>query len=440
MATRETGRLRCAVIGAGPSGLAAARNFSAIGADVAVFERHCDLGGNWCLGSPHSSVLPSTHLISSKRITEFTDFPMPHDWPAYPRQSQVMEYFRSYAERFDLAKLIHFGTKVVRAEPKTSGWSLEIASAQGGESSRAEFDVLVVASGHHWDPLWPDMAREFQGEKLHAQQYKAPGQLVGKRVLVIGGGNSGCDIAVEASTVAASVTLSLRRGYHFLPKFLFGKPADECAQRLHRWRLPLTMRRWVASAVLYAAVGPLARYGLPSPDHRLFETHPIVNSQLLYHVGHGRIAVAGDVKGFRGHSALFADGSEREFDTVVFATGYQITMPFLDRSWWQDNAGRLILHLNAFHPQRDDLVFAGLVQPDGGIWCLSDLQTKIAAAYWKAKRANLPSAQWFSRQREQGRVEVSGGIRYVASPRHLLEVQYYDYRRRLEEILRRISA
>src|SRR5690242_19606655 len=120
MATRETGRLRCAVIGAGPSGLAAARNFSAVGVDVTVFERHCDLGGNWCLGSPHSSVLPSTHLISSKRITEFTDFPMPDDWPAYPRQSQVMDYFRSYAERFDLAKLIRLGTTVIRAEPKTN--------------------------------------------------------------------------------------------------------------------------------------------------------------------------------------------------------------------------------------------------------------------------------------------------------------------------------
>jgi cation diffusion facilitator CzcD-associated flavoprotein CzcO len=445
-ATRETsqststGQLRCAVIGAGPSGLAAARNFSAIGANVTVFERHTDLGGNWCLDSPHSSVLPSTHLISSKRITEFTDFPMPDSWPAYPRQSQVMEYFRSYAEHFDLRRLIRFGTAVVRAEPRTRGWSLEVAGANGDGSSREDFDLLVVASGHHWDPLWPEISQDFAGEKIHSHHYKSPSQLAGKRVLVVGAGNSGCDIAVEASTVAQAVTLSLRRGYHFLPKFLFGKPADECAQRLHRWSLPLVLRRWVASVVLYASVGPLKRYGLPSPDHRLFETHPIVNSQLLYHVGHGRVAVAGDVKAFRGNTAIFADGSEREFDTVVFATGYRITMPFLDRSWWQDDAGQLILHLNAFHPQRDDLVFVGLVQPDGGIWCLSDLQTKIAAAYWKAKTTNSRNVRWFTQQCQQGPVEVSGGIRYIASPRHLLEVQYYAYRRRLEHLLRRLGG
>lgn len=438
---------RCAVIGAGPSGLAAARNFAAMGGDVVVFERHGELGGNWCLGSPFSSVMPTTHLISSKRITEFVDFPMPDDWPAYPSQSQVIDYFRRYADHFQLEPLIRYRTAVERIEPQSTGVritsrALDTALDTGLDSAATrteDFDLVVIASGHHWDPLWPDIASDFSGEKLHAQQCKTTRSLAGKRVLVVGCGNSGCDIAVEATAVARSVTISMRRGYHFLPKFLFGKPADECAQRLHRWRLPLALRRWIAAAVMRIVVGPLDRYGLPRPDHRLFETHPIVNSQLLYHVGHGKIRVAKDVRSFAGQTAHFVDGGSEEFDTVVFATGYRVGTPFLESSWWQQADGRLLLHLNAFHPERDDLIFAGWVQPDGGIWCLSDLQTKIAAAAWRAKTANPQAAAWFARERQRGWVDLSGGVRYLASPRHRLEVQYYDYRRRLEQTLAKLT-
>lgn len=424
------------VIGAGPSGLVVAKTFAQQRISVEVLEREDDVGGNWYYGKPGSSVYASTHLISSKRMTEFTDFPMPKDYPPYPSHRQALEYLRSYARHFGLYEHIRFGTTVTRVERDSSGKWLVTAS----DGQIRQYAGLVVANGHHSTPLWPAFAGEFTGEQIHAHDYKTPDILRGKRVLVVGAGNSGCDIAVEAAQHAQSVLHSLRRGYHFLPKFLLGTPVDAGGELFHRWRLPLWLQRWLTGSLVRVALGSPQRYGLPQPDHKLFETHPIVNSQLLYFVGHGLVQVRPAIEQFDSGKVRFVDGREDEIDLVVFATGYEISFPFLDPALMLDDRGCPRLFLNAFHPQHDNLFVAGLIQPNSGIWSLVDWQAQLMAAFVLAQRHAPAKTEWFRHLKSRGPGDHSSGIRYVHSQRHTLEVEYFSYRQRLQQLLRKLGS
>jgi cation diffusion facilitator CzcD-associated flavoprotein CzcO len=426
---------RYCVIGAGPCGLTAAKNLLQQGIACDLLERENDLGGNWNIANRNSSVYASTHLISSKSLTEFVDFPMPRHFPHYPNHRQVLEYLRSYAEHFQLERCLQLGTTVDRAEPATVGWQVQVA----GESQPRSYAGLIVANGHHWDPFLPQFPGTFTGRILHAHDYKSCAQLHQQRVLVIGAGNSGCDIAAEAGDHAAATFLSLRRGYHFLPKFVRGLPIDLRGERLHAWGLPLWLRRWIGALTIRLTTGTPEQYGLPRPDHRLFETHPIVNSQLLYQLGHGKISVKPNVQELAGTEVVFSDGSRETVDLLIYATGYKLSFPFLDASWIVAPSGELKLYLNAFHPQRDDLFVAGLIQPDSGIWGLADLQCRLTAKYLRALREAPASVSWFQKLKAQGHAPLGNGVRYIDSPRHLLEVEYYGYRQQLRKLLHRFG-
>lgn len=423
------------IIGAGPCGLTAAKNLRAAGIACEVFEREDDVGGNWYYGRPSSSVYASTHMISSKRLTEYTDFPMPKAYPPYPSHAQALAYLRDYARHFGLYESITFGTSVVRAEPLRIGWRITLST---GETR--DFAGLVVANGHHWDPLLPELPGNFTGEVLHAHNYKTPEVLFGKRVLVIGAGNSGCDLAVEAGQFAAATFHSFRRGYHFLPKFLYGAPVDLCAQTAHRWWLPKWIKRQITKRALRIAVGSPERFGLPRPDHDLFETHPIINSRLLDAVGHGKVSVVPAIEKVAGDRVRFQDGREESIDLILCATGYKLSFPFLDSSLILNERGRPKLYLNAFHPERDDLFVIGMIQPNGGIWRLADYQAQLMAAYLRACDSQPAKAATFRRLKAQCVEDLSGGTRYVESPRHVLEVDYFAYGDRLRKLLRQFSA
>lgn len=434
MTSPDRSPLYC-VIGAGPSGLSVCKNLRQAGIPFECLESEDDVGGNWYFGKPSSSVYRSTHMISSKRLTEYPDFPMPRDFPPYPSHEQALAYLRSYARHFELYDQIRLNSRVQRVEPAGNGWLVQVEGAE-----RREYAGLVIANGHHWDPLYPEFPGEFQGEILHARQYKSPERFAGKRVLVVGAGNSGCDIAVDATATAARVLHSMRRGYYFLPKFLFGKPIDVCGDGPRRWGLPLWARRAWALALLRVAVGPNRRYGLPEPDHKLFETHPIINSQLLYHVGHGRIAVRPQIERLCGDRVQFVDGSCEQVDTIVYATGYKLSFPFLDANLLLDQRGQPRLFLHAFHPERDNLFVAGLIQPNSGQWWLTDLQARLMASFIVAQAQDPPRAAWFRRLKAGGPTRLDGGIRFTESQRHVLEVDYADYSRKLRWILKKMRA
>ncbi|MEX2172802.1 MAG: NAD(P)-binding domain-containing protein [Pirellulaceae bacterium] len=431
------------ILGAGASGLAVAKNFAQRGLSVEVLESEDDVGGNWYYGRRCSSVYASTHLISSKRMTQFADFPMPKEYPPYPSHRQALDYLRDYGRHFGLYDHIRFGQSVTRVEQQaasspagsTPNWLVTTADGQS-----RQYRGLVVANGHHSQPRWPDVPGEFSGQQIHAHDYKTPDILAGKRVLVVGAGNSGCDIAVEAAQHAAAVFHSIRRGYHFLPKFLLGTPIDAGGEWFNRWRFPRWAQRWITGWLSHVALGPPERYGLPRPDHRLFETHPIVNSQLLYFVGHGKIQICPAIERLCGDSVRFADGREEPIDLIVFATGYEVSLPFLDRELIFDESGRPRLFLNAFHPQLDNLFVAGLIQPNSGSWALVDWQARLMAAFVVAQKHDPPRAAWFRRLKAAGHDDLSGGIRYVRSERHQLEVEYFSYRQRLQRLVRKMES
>lgn len=431
---------RIAVIGAGSSGLAALKNLKEAGFAVDCFEREEDLGGNWNIALPCSRVIGSTHLISSKKLTEFVDHPMPEEWPEYPSHRLALEYLKSYADRFGLLQHIQFNAGVQHLVPPDQagmGWLVELESG-----TRYRYGRVVIANGHNWDhafPAWSGRTSPtpYEGLEIHSGEYKTPNSLAGKRVLVIGGGNSGCDIAVESSQNASGTCLSLRRGYHFLPKFFHGTPIDICGERILRWGFPLWLRRLLAKGMIFFLQGTRTGTGLPKPDHRLFESHPTINSQLVYHLRHGDLQVRPDVECLTKQGARFVDGTEQAFDVIVYATGYHLSFPFVDSSTLNWKQGRPDLYLNVFHPERDDLFVIGMIQPDSGSWGLADRQARLVAQYLVAAEQPTSAAVAFNQRRRNN--DRQERINYVASSRHLLEVEHYGYRKRIDREWQRLQ-
>ena len=426
------------VIGAGTSGLAMVKSLLDAGLSVDCLEQENDLGGNWNTALDCSSVYESTHLISSKLLTQYNDYPMPEAWPEFPNQRLILEYVRGYAERFGLTDHIEFGCGVQHAEPSPEGkgWLVTLISGE-----RRHYGRLVIANGHNWDPAWPEYEGTFDGLTLHSCQYKRPDVLAGKRVLVVGGGNSGCDIAVESAHHAATTRLSLRRGYHFLPKFFHGTPIDICGERLLRWRFPLGLRRLLAHVMNFFLLGTRLGTGLPKPTHRLYESHPTINSQLIYTLRHGDLEIRPDIERLLGDTVRFTDGTKEPFDVIVYATGYKLSFPFVatEHLNWQGDAnrGRPELYLNVFHPQRDDLFVLGMIQPDSGQWGLVESQAKLVARYLTLCETNPDVLRRFHDRKRHPLQKNS--IRYLDTPRHRVEVEHFRYHRTLRRELRGLS-
>jgi len=417
--------MRVAIIGAGCSGLTAIKGLVEAGiGEVVCFEKNHRLGGNWAFEPTegHSSVMETTHLISSKKLSEFSDFPMPDDYPDYPDHRQVLAYFEAYARRFDLEKYVRYNTAVEEATPIAGErWRLRL-SGRGEE----EFDALLVANGHHSVPRHPEWRADFTGRYFHAHQLKHARILEGQCVLVVGGGNSACDIAVEASRVARRVDLSLRTPQYILPKFFMGQPTDRFAATLHGLPRPLqnVLHRWSVRL----QVGRYSDYGLPEPDFPPTKAHPTLNSEVLEKIRHGKIHPCPAIVRVQGQEVFFCDGTASTYDTVVAATGYRVCFPFFRPEWinWEE-ATSIPLYLRVFHPDHPTLFFIGLVQPQGCIWPLSEAQARLVARVLTG-RVRLP-ADWRRRAHREGRqIERA----FLRRPRHALEVHFLPYLKTLQ--------
>lgn len=307
---------RVAIIGAGPVGISAARALKLKGIAYDQIEADSAVGGNWRHG-----VYASAHIISSRKTTEFPDFPMPGHYPDFPSAAQMLEYLNSYLQHYELMEHIIFNTKVEEVSPGNDGlWDLKLSN---GETRT--YSGVIVCNGHHWDRRWPSYPGELSAELLHSKDYKSPEQLQGKRVLVIGGGNSACDIVSEAARVGSAAHLSLRRGYWFLPKTFYGVPTAELLNTC----MPVWMQRIYLRILLAIAVGDYRKYGLMKPDHKLFEHHPTINTELLHYLKHGKITPHPDIRKFDGKTVEFVDGIKEEFDIVICGTGFNVSVPFL---------------------------------------------------------------------------------------------------------------
>ena len=422
--------MRTAIIGAGCSGLTAIKNLVESGAgEVVCFEKSDRVGGNWVFTSgagAHSSVCETTHIISSKSLSAYLDFPMPEEYPDYPSHRQVLAYFESYADHFGLRRFIRFETAVEHAEKiALERWRLRLS-----DGTAEEFDYLLVANGHHSVPRMPTELEAFTGELLHSHDYKTAEPFRDRRVLVVGAGNSGCDCAVETSRVTAATDISVRTPTYIVPKFLSGKPTDVFAARTAG--LPRWLRRPLLQATLRAAIGDLGDYGLENPDHDAIEAHPTLNSELLYRLRHGKVTARRGVSEIDGRRVRFADGYEAEYDAIIAATGYQIATPFFDPDFLDfRDAYEVELWLRMWHPDHPTLAFIGLTQPQGCIWPLSDAQSRLAASVIAGRR-DLPGDVERRAARETARIRRE----FTRSKRHALEVDYHRY---LREVLAEVA-
>ncbi|MDQ0728967.1 NAD(P)/FAD-dependent oxidoreductase [Microbacterium sp. W4I20] len=414
---------RYAVIGAGPSGLATARALQKRGIVVDGYDSSHGVGGLWDITNPRSTMYESAHLISSRTTTEFTEFPM-RSRADYPGHRVLREYFQDYADHFGLTELFRFDTRVTRLEPRDGGWDLTSEGPEGEQT--LWYAGVVLANGTLAEPNIPSFSGEFSGELLHTSAYKSPSQLAGKRVLLIGAGNSGCDIAVDAVHHATSVDMSVRRGYYFVPRYLFGRPSDTLNQGRP---LPARIKQAVDSRVLRAFTGDPVRFGFPKPDYRIYESHPIVNTMVLNHLGQGDLRIRADVQGFDGRTVHFRDGSADEYDLVLLATGYTLDYPFVDREHlhWRGAAPRLFLNL--FPASFNGLFVMGMIEASGIGWQGRYEQADLLATYLDAVERDAPRAARF-RERVAGSPwpDLTGGYHYLGLDRMAYYVNKDAYR------------
>ena len=423
---------RVCVVGAGPAGLSLARAFLAHGIPFDVYERHSDVGGLWDQANPGSPIYESAHFISSRTQSHFHDFPMPEDYPDYPSHRQVLAYVRSFTDAYGLRQHIRFGTGVTSAVPEGAGWKVTLSTGEV-----RPYASLVCASGTNWHPVMPTYPGVFAGEMRHTQTYRSADELRGKRVLIIGAGNSGCDIACDAARTATKVFLSVRRGYHFIPKHIFGKPADVFAEDSPP--MPMWLRQRIFGALLRLLNGDVRRLGLPRPDHRIFESHPILNTQVLHHLSHGDILAMPDVERFAGRTVRFKDGRTEEIDLVLCATGYDWSIPYVDESQFRWKGHRPDLYLALFSRENPNLYVMGFLETNHGAYRFFDDMADILARVVSVRAAGGSAAHDVNELIATDRIDLTGGIHFVGTDRHATYVDATAYRKQLRRVRRRLG-
>ena len=411
-----------AIIGAGPSGLAAARALDRAGIPFVGFEAASDVGGLWDIENPRSTMYESAHLISSRTTTQFTELPMASS-ADYPGHRELRQYFRQYADTFGLREKFRFDTPVASVVREAEGWSVD------GE----RFDGVVLANGTLAEPSVPSFPGTFTGELIHSSEYKSASIFAGKRVLIVGAGNSGCDIAVDAVHHAASVDLSVRRGYYFVPRYLFGRPSDTLNQGRP---LPARLKQAIDSRVLRAFTGDPVRFGFPKPDYRIYESHPIVNTLVLGHLGQGDLRVMPGPERFDGSTVHFTDGTAAEYDLVVLATGYTLNYPFVDRAELNWSGMAPSLYLNIFPPSFNGLFVMGMIEASGIGWQGRYEQAELIASYLSADPG---AAEAFRRRVDRPWPDLTGGYRYLALERMSYYVNKDAYRRAVRAATRSLT-
>ncbi|MFE9324231.1 flavin-containing monooxygenase [Nocardia sp. NPDC052278] len=415
------------IIGAGPAGLAVARALRERNIDYTHLERHTDVGGLWDIENPGGPMYETAHFISSKTVSGFSGYPMPEAYPDYPGHRQILAYLQSFADAYGLSERIEFGVEVADVHRDGDNWVVVRAD---GSSTR--HDAVIVCTGSQWFPNLPELPGSFTGEVRHSSSYRSPSEFVGKRVLVVGGGNSGCDIACDAARNADYTAISLRRGYWFIPKHVFGVPSDVFGGKGSF--LPKRLERAILQPILRLFNGDPTRIGLQKPDHKLFETHPVINSMLLHHLQHGDLVARPGIESTDGRTVRFTDGGSDEFDLVLFATGYRHRIPVAQQYF--GNEQHPDLYLNCFSREHPGLFGVGFIETNSGAYQLFDQQAHMIAGFLDDRGHNPARAEAFAQRISTDRPDLSNGLRFDASPRHTGYVDADAYVRFIRKLAR----
>ena len=370
------------VIGAGPAGLAVARALTERNLPYTHLERHTGPGGIWDIDNPGSPMYESAHFISSRTLSGFGGFPMPDEFADYPPHRQILSYLTSFADAYELTERIQFGVEVESVDKNADGtWT--VTRTDGRQTVHGQ---VVVCTGSQWHPNVPELPGDFTGEVRHTVGYRS----------------------------ADHAVISMRRGYWFIPKHLFGRPVDTIAN--DGPHLPMWLAQRVFGTLLRIINGDPTRLGLQKPDHKLFETHPTTNSMLIHHLQHGDITARPGIARTEGRTVHFTDGTRDDFDLILLATGYVHKVPVAQKYFGDEQHPDL--YLSSFSREHQGLFGVGFVETNSGAYRLFDTQAQMIAGHIHDVAQGLPNAQRFAGMIRTDRPDLSGGLKFVDSPRH----------------------
>ncbi|MBS1878959.1 MAG: NAD(P)-binding domain-containing protein [Actinobacteria bacterium] len=384
------------------------RSFELAGIPFEAVEAHSEVGGIWDIENPGSPMYESAHFISSKYRSAYVDHPFGSDVPDYPSHRDVLAYLRGYADLHDLRRHVRFGVTVLSAEPEADGWSVTF-----DDGTTQSYAGLFACPGFQRVPNLPEIPGQFAGEIYHVQDYRSRNQFAGKRVLVVGGGNSGVDVACDAAIGADVARISTRRGYWIYPQYVEGLPLDFFSMNTVASQEALV--EWLRSQV-----GDLTRFGLPEPDHLPLTHHPIVNSQILHHIGHGELEHRVDVRSFSGKTVTFVDGRDEDFDVVVLATGYRDEIPFLAPRHLRISAGpESDLFFWTFHKRYQNLFVSGVANLDDSGYYGFNSVGDMVANHILLRQADPARYRALRSVIETEHPDLTGGFEYYDRSGHL---------------------
>lgn len=429
------GAKRVAVIGAGACGICAAKYLLEVGFDVTVFEIGSQIGGMWCFMNDNgrSSAYRTLHINTSRGVTRFSDLDFDDATQVFPDHRDMHRYLVAYADHFGVTPRIRFHSRVVEVRPafnrETEPPRWKVALATGAVEV---FDSVIVASGHLTQPLDAPELKAFTGEYLHAHHYKVPEPYVGKRICVVGVGNSACDIASDLCVTAKRCVLVARSGVLILPKLMFGRAFTDITARIQQPWIPRSLRRRITRFLTWLAHGDLTRLGFKRPEAL---AHVTSNATVVTDIAYRRIDVKTGVESVEGQSIRFNDGTKEDFDVLIAATGYAIDLDFIPREVLQVTDNRLDLYMRMVPPDWPGLFFMGFFNTDTALNMVFEHQARWVREIL-LDNAQLPDAQdmrdaiaeraaWYAAQ-------------YRQTMRHSIEEEHVRYLTDLKQTLQRM--
>ncbi len=428
---------RVAVIGAGACGICAAKVMKEGGFDVTVYEIGSKIGGMWCYENDNnlSSAYRTLHINTSRSVTQFSDFAFDDDVQHFPDHADMARYLKQYADHFGVTPLIRFSTPVQDVEPQfepgADAPKWRVVTEHGSE----DFDFVIAATGHlHVPRHIPMFSERFKGEYLHSHYYREPDSYVGKRICIVGVGNSACDITGDLCATAARCVMVARSGVMILPKLIFGKPFTDISSKLQRRWIPYSVRRNILRLLTWLIHGNMQKLGFKKPDKRI---HTTSNGTIVTDIAYRRVEVKQGISAIDGKTIEFEDGTCEEFDVLIGATGYKTDLPCIKPEIVPVGDNEIDLYQRIVPPKWPGLYLLGFFNTDTALNYIFERQS-----WWvreiESGNAMLPPFEEMQQAVEERREWVK--THYRDSPRHNLEEESVPYLTALKRTMKQMKA